>query len=286
MKDFSKYKLNVKKSPHDPRVYKAKHHLKAIVLPEVLDYRDVFDRYFPVIDQGEQGSCAACAGTAMRQYQEFVDTGLIKKLSEQFIYNNREGLGEEGMYMKDLMRILYKVGVCLNKLCPYGNTEPPTAQAYKDALKRVIQGYARVDTIEELKVALYLQGPCPIAVPVYNYGNRMWYRRAGDGLLGGHAMCCVGYNAEGFIIRNSWSTEWADRGYTILPYGDFECIWEEWTAIDAPTKTTTIEPTTTVESITTTEEQEKTEWPMVFFVFGIIGIVVTTIIVLIVRSCG
>ena len=237
MKDYSVYKLNVKRSPFDPKVYKAKQYLKAIILPEILDYRNVYNDYFPVFDQGSQGSCLACSGTGMRQYQECLDTGLLKKLSEQFVYNNREDTSEEGMYMQDLMRILYKIGICLNDLCEYGNTRKPTEAAYKDALKRLTQGYASVNTIAEFKTALYTQGPCVIAVSVYNYTERMWVQRPGEGFLGGHAMCCVGYNKEGFIIRNSWGTEWGQNGYCILPYSDFNLIWETWTTIDAPTVT-------------------------------------------------
>jgi len=259
MKDFTQYKLNVKKSPHDPRVYKAKEHLKDVVLPQVLDYRDVYDKYFPVFDQGDQGSCAACSGTAMRQYQEYVDTGLLKKLSEQFVYNNREDLGEEGMYMKNLMSILFKIGICINDLHPYGRLAKPSADAYRDALKRVIQGYAQVDSIEDFKLALYTKGPCVIAVPVYNYSDRLWYQKTGDRFLGGHAMTCVGYNQTGFIIRNSWGDEWANKGYTVLPYEDFLLIWEVWTAIDAPTKTTTSAPTTTFYH-TTTPEADNGSW--------------------------
>jgi len=243
MKDFSKYKLNVQRSPFDPRIYKARQYLRAIVLPEILDYRDVFDKYFPVIDQGSQGSCAACSGTGMRQYQEYLDTGLLKKLSEQFVYNNREDTSEDGMYIKDLMRILYKVGICLNDLCDYNSTHKPTEAAYKDALKRLIQGYAEVNTIMELRTALFTQGPCVIAVPVYNYTEHMWCQELGERFLGGHAMCCVGYNKEGFIIRNSWGTDWGQKGYCVLPYSDFDLIWETWTCIDAPTVTEAPETT-------------------------------------------
>jgi C1A family cysteine protease len=38
--------------------------------------------------------------------------------------------------------------------------------------------------------------------------------------LGGHAMCCVGYDMEKqmFIVRNSWGTEWGDNGYCYFPF--------------------------------------------------------------------
>jgi C1A family cysteine protease len=257
MKDYSQYKLNVKKSPYDPNVYKAKLYLKVVELPETFDMRDVFNAHFPVFDQGDQGSCAACAGTSMRQYQEFVDVLLLKKLSEQFVYNNREDLSEEGMDMQNLMEILYKVGICLNSLCDYGDPSIPSLQAYKDALKRLTRGYAKVNSIQEFKLALYTQGPCVIAVPVYNYGKRIWFERAGDEFLGGHALCCVGWTKDGFIIRNSWGDDWSDNGYTIMPFTDFNLIWEVWTAIDAPTQqeTTTAAPETTLPP-----EPDKKSW--------------------------
>ena len=30
--------------------------------------------------------------------------------------------------------------------------------------------------------------------------------------LGGHAFCIVGYNDVGFLVQNSWGTEWGGRG--------------------------------------------------------------------------
>jgi hypothetical protein len=253
MKDFSQYKLNVKKSPKDERDLRYKTFMPPITLPEEVDYRDIFNRYFPVFDQGNQGSCASCAGTAMRQIQEYNDIGFIKKLSEQFVYNNREDLSEEGMYMRDLMDILLKMGVCINDLCPYGNLNKPSAKAYQDALKHVIEGYASVGSVLELKTALYQKGPCVIAVPVYNYGTRMWKQQSGDEFLGGHSMACVGYNKDGFIIRNSWGEEWGDNGYCIMPYTDFSSIWEVWSTVDAKSiKTTTIAPVTTEAPLKTT----------------------------------
>jgi hypothetical protein len=256
MKNYSQYKLNVKQSPYDPKVYKAKLFLRAVELPEEYDMRIAFNAFFPVFDQGDQGSCAACAGTAMRQWQEYNDTRLLKKLSEQFVYNNREDLSEEGMYMQNLMKILLKRGICLNEFCTYGDLDTPSPQAYKDALKRLTQGYARVDSVEELKLALYTKGPCVVAVPVYNYGKRMWFQRAGDTFLGGHAMSVVGWTKDGFIIRNSWGDDWESNGYTIMPFADFSLAWEVWSTIDAPTKTTTEAPYTTTDDKTTTPEPE------------------------------
>jgi C1A family cysteine protease len=61
----------------------------------------------------------------------------------------------------------------------------------------------------------------------------MWYQDVGEKLLGGHAMCVVGYNAEGFIVRNSWGDDWLDNGYCMFPYSDWGMQWEVWSTVDA-----------------------------------------------------
>ena len=245
MKNYSHYNLNTRKSLFDPKVYKARHYMATIALPEVFDYKDIFDKYFPVFDQGSEGSCVACAGTAMRQEQEYKDVNLLAKLSEQFIYNNRTDLTQEGMDMQNLMDILRKVGICLSALCIYGSTPPPAPSAYKDALSRLTVGYAKVETLDELKQALFQNGPCVMAVPVYNYSTRMWYQNSGDTYLGGHGLAIIGWTKVGFIIRNSWGPDWGDKGYCVLPYEDFPLIWEVWTTIDSVTPKPEPTPTPT-----------------------------------------
>jgi hypothetical protein len=38
---------------------------------------------------------------------------------------------------------------------------------------------------------------------------------------GGHAFALVGYNAEGFVVQNSWGTGWGSQGFALLPYEDW-----------------------------------------------------------------
>jgi len=188
---------------------------------------------FPVRDQGQQGTCAAMAGATMKDWQEINDSGVSDYMSPQFIYNNREDLSEEGMVMRDLMSILNKKGTCTEHLHEYGNLNIPSAEAYEEAKKFLIKGYAQVETVEGLKQALYENGPCILAVPVYNTGPRMWFKNEGNYFLGGHAMTMVGYTEEGFIVRNSWGSDWGNEGHTIFPYEDWGLQWEVWTTIDA-----------------------------------------------------
>jgi hypothetical protein len=37
----------------------------------------------------------------------------------------------------------------------------------------------------------------------------------------GHAVAIVGYTANGFVIQNSWGTDWGNGGFALSPYEDF-----------------------------------------------------------------
>ena len=49
--------------------------------------------------------------------------------------------------------------------------------------------------------------------------------------LGGHAIAIVGYTKDGFIIRNSWGESYGNKGYSLLPYSDFNKFFEIWTLV-------------------------------------------------------
>ena len=40
---------------------------------------------------------------------------------------------------------------------------------------------------------------------------------ADEALLGGHAVVAVGYDADRFVVRNSWGSAWGDDGYCTMP---------------------------------------------------------------------
>ena len=60
----------------------------------------------------------------------------------------------------------------------------------------------------------------------------MWKKYDNEHMNGGHAMTVIGYNKEGFIIRNSWGANWGINGYCIYPYEDWKSHWEIWTTVD------------------------------------------------------
>lgn len=235
MKDFKQYLLNVERSPIDDRDWLAEsiYPVKA-TYPETLDLRNNLQ---PIRDQGNQGTCVAQTGACMKEWQEKFDSEINEHMSPQFIYNLRENQGSSGMYPRNLMSILKNVGSILEADYPYYTMDKISDELKDKAKKNRIEGYAKLNTIDSVKAALNKNGPCLIAVPVYNYGMRMWKPTSQyDESLGGHAMTIVGYNKVGFIIRNSWGMDWGDFGYTIFPYEDWGLHWEAWTTIDADSR--------------------------------------------------
>ena len=213
-------------------------------IPIVLDYRD---KLTPIRNQGSQGTCAAQTAACMKEYQELLDNGFNEYMSPQFIYNHRvywnndkqdgDDVNEDyGMTCRDIMKILHNVGVCPENIYPYGHKEfsrEIPQFILNEAKKYKIKGYSRIYNIEELKHALYNNGPCMVAFPVYHYGENMWEPKTeSQQEIGGHAMTIVGYNIQGFIIRNTWGTTWGDDGYCIYPYDKWGHHWEIWTMMD------------------------------------------------------
>lgn len=148
-----------------------------------------------VFDQGNQPICTACASHAFLNWEHH------KNFDLQTIFKNSKPT-PDGAQLKDVFEYLKK--------------------------KKLINDYALVNSALVLKTAIILNGPCIAGLPVYNDSMQFW---RGSSLQGGHAIAIVGWNEEGFIIRNSWGTSWGDGGYTILPYEDFKKFFEIWTLI-------------------------------------------------------
>ena len=233
------YICNVKSSPFDKRDYEyigIKNIEIKINLPNIIDYRDQLLR---VRDQGNQGTCFAQSVACVKEWQERKDYGFENYFSPQFFYNNRFNKydnklnNDNGMYGRDVMKLMKKVGICSESSYPYGRIEDKkfiSNKIYKEAKNHIIKGYARIYKLGILKEALYNNGPCIITFPVYNYGNTFW---KGIGKhLGGHAVTIVGYNEEGLILRNSWGKEWGNDGYWLYKYENWGQHWEIWTTID------------------------------------------------------
>lgn len=181
-----------------------------------LPARYSYKKFMPkVLDQGQDPICVPCSVSAYLNWRENLKTGSKKdnKMSYYELYNSKEG-SEEGMTFKEAFSYLRHHGVSSNL----------------GELK--IGHYAMVRSFLMLKNALIANGPCFGALPVYNFNADFWNKRQGDQLQGYHAISIVGYDKDGFIIRNSWGTSFGEKGYTHISYEEINKMLEVWTILD------------------------------------------------------
>lgn len=183
-----------------------------VELPDRYTYKP----YLPcVIDQGSQSICVPCTISAFLNWRENLKDGKIRdnNISLHDIYNSR-GNGGEGMTYKDAFKYLSTNGV----------------KSKNGILK--IHMYGKINNIIALKHAIVLNGPCFGALPVYSSDDDFWNEKIGDRLMGYHAISIVGYDEEGFFIRNSWGVDFGDNGYTHIKNSDMDKMLELWTIIE------------------------------------------------------
>lgn len=240
----SEIKLNgALPSPHDDRDYIWDNMSRAgvglqLAKPLPLEF-SLVPYCTPVKNQGPTSTCAAQACATIREVQERIEHGVFKEpLSPSFVYAHRMNKPSEGMYGRDAMDILRARGICLETTCPFSTRKEPkiTSTMLKEAKLRITKNYARVTTIEGAKMALIQNGPLLILFPTYSSNAKFWLpEKVNDVMEGGHAVTIVGWTKEGFIIRNSWGTGWANKGYTIFPFVEKGHEWEIWSCVDDKT---------------------------------------------------
>ena len=181
-------------------------------VPKSYSYR----KYLPgVLNQGRESICVPCSISAFLNWRENLSTGSKKdnRIDYHEIYDIRTNDGD-GMTFKEAFHYLRHHGVSSKA----GNLK--------------IKEYALIRNAIDLRTALVMNGPCVGALPVYSDRQEFWNRWPGDSFYGYHAISIVGYNVEGFVIRNSWGTSFGSNGYTVLKYEDFNKLLEVWTIVE------------------------------------------------------
>lgn len=176
-----------------------------------------FINYLPEIEnQGSTNMCVTYSIAAHLDWNCNVDNKQDNKrnnhINKKEIYAIRTTPGDNGMTFKEALSFLKHKGVSSD----LGNLK--------------IESYMMINSELALKQALLLNGPCIGGLYIKNFDRPDFWN--GNKTYGGHAISIVGYNKNGFIIRNSWGKSWGQKGYAILKYADFNKILECWTIVD------------------------------------------------------
>ena len=203
-----------------------------------------------------QGSSNACTGFGLALVAEHLlrESGreAAPSISPFMLYSMARRYDEfpgsvedAGSSLRGALKGWFKHGACADALFP-GLEMPPASDSLKDdwwfdAVKRPLGAYYRIDpkSISDMHAALNEVGILLASAGCHSGWDEgidqptlkkrpssfknVWEipLQGGHAAHEGHAFVIVGYNERGFLIQNSWGTEWGSYGYAILGYDDW-----------------------------------------------------------------
>jgi hypothetical protein len=194
-------------------------------------------------NQGSIGSCVAHACSSLVEYHNKRQENTSIVFSTEFIYGYRP-IGYyvgEGMYVRDALKTLQKVGDCPVALLK-GNHNCQEAMEIVEAKLEELKGfaypnristYAKVKKVDEIKQALMNYGYVVVSMPWYkNYKlkNGVYTYPTNPEKSGYHCVIIYGWDERGWLVQNSWGKYWGQDGCFVVPF-DFK--WSEaWAVTD------------------------------------------------------
>lgn len=180
-------------------------------IPEDFNWNNVMP---PVKNQGSTSTCVCQSLTSVLDFY-YNTTHNQSKIANGFsvdeLYSIRANKNANGMTIKEALKYLKHNGLNHFK----------------------INGYAMIKNSEIMKQCLFMFGPCVGGFMVYGQENdpmETYFWKPSSKKLGGHCVTFTGYDKNNIIIRNSWGTQWADKGYVKISCKDFDkYCFESWT---------------------------------------------------------
>ena len=168
----------------------------------------------PVENQGNLPYCAAYAASSFaenilwrtRHYHQEIDPVPLYKYAKT-IDGDPKGAGT---YLECTMEALLAKGYFDKDVCQI-----------KQAGGEL---FGSSTGIQDAKFAIHRYGICMAGFNITTewYAPKSNFIRGGKyGSEGGHAVCIVGWDKDGFIILNSWGKSYADKGFVKISYKAF-----------------------------------------------------------------
>jgi C1A family cysteine protease len=263
------YKYNLKKSKdRDTDLLFHDFFQKLQPVPSSADLRN---GYRSIKDQGKLGACTAFSAVSVMEYLVSKNADL-SELYFYYQERAEDGdiAEDEGSTISRSATVATTVGTCLENLDPYvvadfANT--PGSKADTDAPNHKVKTKYKITTIEDILYSVgVLKKPVLIGIDVYesfeNIGSDGYVPMPNqdEELLGGHALNICGYfyknegilqdvlenveekiaklllkkkyNGLYFIVRNSWSESFGDKGYIYMPVEFLQKYSSDWWHID------------------------------------------------------
>jgi C1A family cysteine protease len=192
-----------------------------------------------ILDQGNLGSCTACAATSLVNFVRKKKMLTPLEPSPLFTYYTTRQIekttgDDSGATIRNAIKSTVSYGITLESLHPYIEshlTLKPSQQAYTEALKHQTLTYYRINNSNNALLQKCLSEGYPFIFGFAVYDN-FWTDTEKPGaritlptrknyFCGGHAVVAEGWeiykNQVYYIIKNSWGSSWGDKGYFRMP---------------------------------------------------------------------
>jgi C1A family cysteine protease len=193
-------------------------------LPNDVDWR-TSGAVQKVKDQGQCGSCWAFSATGATESFQKIKHGTLPDLSEQQLVDCCHSGGSQGCNGGEETAALEWIaqhGQCDTASYPYrardGACKTCTAVAHITGAKRISGEAALATAIAITPTTVAVDAASP---DWQSYAGGVYNGRCGHSL--DHAILAVGYTANYWIVKNSWSTRWGAQGYIFLIRGKNIC---------------------------------------------------------------
>jgi len=187
----------------------------------------------PIRDQKSCGSCSSFGTIGALEILIRLKEGnkdLDIDLSESDLFACSGGKCDQGNTMEATFKKALR-GICLESCLPYADYDRSCGQDrcsewWKNGKK--IKTWRSISSISEMR-DLLLSGPLVGVMAVHQsfiYYKSGVYHSLGatDPIVGNHCISILGFDDDlgAWLLRNSWSTFWGEKGYCWIKYGDSE----------------------------------------------------------------
>jgi hypothetical protein len=216
---------------------------------QIKQFLNTYTKAKLILDQGEEGACTgfglACTVNYLRWRKlkmppklESVSAAMLYTFARR--YDEYAGENYEGSSCRGAIKGWFHHGVCLADDWQHveGKPSQPKYGYAKRAADNTLGVYYRIEVkaITDLQAAILQVGAIYVSGTTHDGWNMIPNKAKApnghadlpvipfDGRpseIGGHAFAFVGFNAQGFILQNSWGTEWGTGGFAVLSYADW-----------------------------------------------------------------
>ncbi len=228
---------------------------------DISRFMSAYSKQGLILDQGSEGACTGFGLASVVNFLLFRRTpdNTFQQVSPRMLYelarryDEWQGEDYDGSSCRGALKGWHKHGVCSDEHWRYRTRDgrvqllKPAKGWEKDAVTRPLGVYYRIDRrcVVDMQAAIQQIGAIFVSASVHDGWDRVPLRKppkthAGIPTIppaddiaetGGHAFAMVGYNERGFIVQNSWGSEWGAGGFAVMPYNDWVSLGTDaWAA--------------------------------------------------------